>query len=76
MDALILERPVNLEFIEIIHEIVIVLLSQEPTKLEVRLNLPNLILGNISFSSLHLYQGIGRLKNWQHHPAPKERERR
>lgn len=45
MDALILERLVSLEFLILIHEIVIVFLPQELTKLESRLNLPNLMIG-------------------------------
>lgn len=35
MDALILERPINLEFIKLIHEMVIFLLPQELSKLKV-----------------------------------------
>lgn len=44
-NVLTLERLVNLFFVDIIHEIVIVLLPQELSKLEVGLNLSNLMIG-------------------------------
>lgn len=44
-DALTLERPVSLECMELIHELVIILSPQELSKLELKLNLPNLMIG-------------------------------
>lgn len=45
IDALTLETPINLEFIDLIHEMVIIQLLQELSNLEIKLNLPNLIIG-------------------------------
>lgn len=53
--ALTLESQVNLEFTKIIHEMVIILMPQQMSKLELRLNFPNLMIGE------HFYVRIAPL---------------
>lgn len=43
-DVFTLEKPVNLDFEGLLHEMVIVLLPQDLSKLEIELGLPNPIL--------------------------------
>lgn len=55
-DVLTLERLINLEFIAFIHIMVVVLLPQELSKLEVNLNLPNHAIGEHFTTKLSPYQ--------------------
>lgn len=52
IDALTKERPLYIEFTELIHEKVIILMPQEHSKLELDLNLPNLMIEEYLFSRI------------------------
>lgn len=54
IDALTLNITICLEFIELIHEMVIIFLPRRLTRLELRLNLPNLMIGEYFTAKLSI----------------------